>query len=338
VVDSVICREVESVVYCPGRWLAFSIGTVFLLAGVTGFLTLGDVVAPNLPFWFAKPFTGAFALLGGTVTAVTLARIIFPARVLHASPGVLPRVSKEPVICEGSVVYGRLTHELCEDVQGWYFRPAEHLRRYDKGCLFGFGVPFLVLVSGVLIWVLHSQPELGWVAAAVLGAGITAITGGSTFLLIGMMMRAGHRRLARLAIPRNGNDLELDSPEEVNPEQGDALKWIFLGDTKRRRLSISRESVVGVQLCPWKYVLGTPSRLTGWAVQGLLVLAPSQEGLYHRLPILLTGDLVSAARLMRRLADTLNVPYLFCADAEGWRVEATHAKSRSPLRVGGWQT
>ena len=112
--DTVARQEVESVVYCPGRWLALSISTVFLLAGVIGFLTLGDVVAPKMPLWFAKPFTGVFATVGGMGTAVTLAKIIFPARVHHASPGVLPGVPKEPVICEGSVVSGRLTHELCE--------------------------------------------------------------------------------------------------------------------------------------------------------------------------------------------------------------------------------
>jgi len=343
VADAVAWREVESEVYRPGRWLALSIGAVFLLAGIIGFVAIGDAVPPGLPYWLAKLGTGVFAFLGGTVAAVTIGSIIRPARVSHASLDVLPSVPKEPVICEGSVVYGRLTHELCEDAQGWQFRPAEHLWRTDKGLLFGFGIPFLVLFSGLLTWVLHSQLELGgWAVAGMLGVLITVACGGTAGLLIGMMMRAGYRRLSRLAISRNGNDLELDSPEEVIAEKADlteALKWVFLGNTKRHRLSIPRESVVAVQLCPWKYVVEGPSgKLTTWAVQGLLVLASSKEAVSHRLPVLLTGDFVGAARLMRRLADALHVPYLFCADAEGWRVEEMPAKDRPPLRIGGAQS
>jgi hypothetical protein len=53
---------------------------------------------------------------------------------------------------------------------------------------------------------------------------------------------------------------------------------------------------------------------------------------------LLTGDFVGAARLTQRLAQTLQVPYVFCADAVGWKTEETRAKNRPPLRAGGWQT
>ena len=209
--------------------------------------------------------------------------------------------------------------------------------------MFGFGVPFLLSMSGLLAWVFHSQLEVGgWAIATVLGIGITALCGGTTFVLIGMMMRAGYSRLSRLVIPHNGNDLELDSPEEVIPEEGDlqeGLKWMFLGNTKRHRLCIPRRVVVAVQLCPWKYMVQSQSsKMTTWAVQGLLVLASSEEGVYHRLPLLLTSDFVGAARLMGRLATALHVPYLFCADAEGWRVEEMRARNRPPLQVGGWQT
>jgi hypothetical protein len=50
-----------------------------------------------------------------------------PAHVRHAAPGVLPNVPQEPVVCEGSFVHGRLTHELWEDARGWQFRPAGRL-------------------------------------------------------------------------------------------------------------------------------------------------------------------------------------------------------------------
>jgi hypothetical protein len=98
---------------------------------------------------------------------------------------------------------------------------------------------------------------------------------------------------------------------------------------------IPRERVVAVQLCPWKYVVGDRGRETTWAVQGLLVRASSEEEAYERLPLLLTSDFLGAARLMERLADTLQVPYLFSADAVGWRAEDLRAQGRPPLQSGG---
>jgi hypothetical protein len=58
----------------------------------------------------------------------------------------------------------------------------------------------------------------------------------------------------------------------------------------------------------------------------------------RKLGVLLTNDFVGAARLMQRLAHTLHVPYLFFADATGWKAEAIRAKDRPPLRIGGSQS
>jgi hypothetical protein len=62
-------------------------------------------------------------------------------------------------------------------------------------------------------------------------------------------------------------------------------------------------------------------------------MASVGEGSYRRLPILLTSDFAGAAQLMEQLAATLRVPYLYCADADGWRTEARSATKRPPLRV-----
>ncbi len=336
-------HEEESEVYRPGRWLVLSVGAFFLLAGGIGFLTIGAAVPPGPPFWVAKLCTGAFALLGGTVAASAMGSIISPARIHHASIDLLPSLPREPVLQEGSVVHARLTHELCEDAEGWQFRPASHLWRNDKGFLFAFGVPFLVLFSGLLTWILHDQLKFGgWVVSTACGTFLTAISGGFALLLLGTIMRAGYRRLSRLTIPHGGNDLELDLAEELAPDETDwveGLRWVFLDAIKRHRLRMPRELIVAVQLCPWKYVVRSQGdRQTTWAAQGLLVLASPEEAVYHRLPILLTGDFVGAARLMRRLARTLHVPYLFCADAEGWKLEEMRAKNRPPLRSGGTQS
>jgi hypothetical protein len=205
--------------------------------------------------------------------------------------------------------------------------------------LLGFGIPFLTLFAGVLSWIFHAQEKIGgWPLSILCATAATLVCGGSALLLIGMGMRSGYRVLCRLSIPSNGDDLELDSPEAPDPEKTDlsaGLKWVFLGEIKRQRLTIPRELVRAVQVCPWKY--STPGETT-WAVQGVLVLECPAEGVYHRLPVLLTSDFVGAARLMQRLAASLDVPYLFCADAEGWKAEEVRAKSRQPLRIGGSQT
>jgi hypothetical protein len=38
---------------------------------------------------------------------------------------------------------------------------------------------------------------------------------------------------------------------------------------------------------------------------------------------------------MRQLADVLEVPFLFCADDQGWKEEEIRAKSRPPMRCSG---
>ncbi|MBS0202193.1 MAG: hypothetical protein JSS49_04775 [Planctomycetes bacterium] len=325
--------------YRPGRWLAFSIGIVFLVAGAIGFVAIGGAVPFGMPFWIARAVFLVFAVLGCTVLAWAISSIISTVHVRHAAPDVLPNVPTEPVILEGSVVHGRLTHELIEDSSGWQFRPAQSLWRNDIIFLLGFGIPFLTLFSGILSWIFHGRQIVrGWTLSILCGISATALCGGSACLLIGMIMRSGYRRLCCLSIPRNGGELELDSAEEPDPEEADlaaGLKWVILGKTQRQRLSIPRELVVAVQLCPWKFVAGSE---IAWAVQGSLVLACSEEGGHVRQPLLLTSDFVGAARLMQRLGTTLHVPYLFCADADGWSAEEIRAKKRRPLRIGGMQS
>ena len=176
----------------------------------------------------------------------------------------------------------------------------------DKGLLLGCGIPFMAIFAGVLTWVLHSQLKSGgWPVSAVLGTFATLVCGGPVLLILLFGLRSGYRQLPRLTIPRDGSGLELESPQGPDLEGADltgGLKWVPLGDTKRQRLTIPPGLVAAVQLCPWKFVtMVSRVRDTAWAVQGLLVLASSEEAVYHRLPILLTGDFAGAARLMRDL-------------------------------------
>jgi hypothetical protein len=108
------------------------------------------------------------------------------------------------------------------------------------------------------------------------------------------------------------------------------------GASNRRKLLIPVQSLVAVQLCPWHHRVGSGE--TTLAVQGLIVIERIEGSGYERLPILVTGDFVGAARLMRRLSEVLQVPYLFGADAAVWKAEFSRAQSRPPLKSGGWQT
>jgi hypothetical protein len=327
--------ERESRVHQPGSGLLAFIGGLFLLAGITGFFTLGANQPPGLRFWAVRAATSLFALLGGAALTAGVARLVLTVRVRHAAADVLADVPREPVLWEGSVVHGRLTHELAEDAAGWEFRTRQSLWRSDRRFLWGFGVPFLTIFATGLSWVFfRDRMDRGWAAAIVPAVVMTLGCGGTAIVLMGLMSRAGYRRLCHLRIPAHG-PLELDAPEQINVERADPFKWVFVGDTQRHRLAIPREMVQAVQLCPWKYACGEYDETVTWAAQGLLVLQPADGAAYWRVPILLTGDFVGAARLVGQLADVLGVPYVFNADAAGWKAEAARAHSRPPQRVGG---
>jgi hypothetical protein len=332
-------QEVESEIEHPGRWILFAIGTLFGAIGVGGLFTGDRVFPPGLPLTLVRLGAAFFAIVGGAAMTHAIRAVISPGRVRHAGPDVLPDVPQEPVILEGSVVHGRLMHELVEEPDRWQFRPARKLWRNDQILMFGFGIPFMTLFAGILSWVFHSQQNLGgWPVSILCGICVTLLCGGTAFSLLVMANRTGYRRLCILSIPRNEGDLEYESALPVDMKKTDlasGLNWIFVGDDKRQRFTIPRERLRAVQLCPWKFAT-TSSRT--WAVQGTLVLGCSPEGAYQRLPILLTGDFVGAARLSQQLATTLHVPFLFSGDAAGWKAEAMRANKRRPLRIGGTQT
>jgi hypothetical protein len=332
-------REVESEVYSPLRWVGLIALSAFFLIGVIGFVTIGQTAPAGRERWIARVVMGGFALLGGMALPSAVRRVFWPARVRHAAPDVLPDVPPEPVLFEGAVVRGRLTHEIVEDSDGWQLRPSSQVQRDDQRFLIGFGVPFLILGAGVSSWIFGAQFNLrGWVPAILSGTFVTLACGGTVLYLIGMMMRAGHRRLSSFRVARNGNDVELDLVESLDPQKIDlsaGLRWVFVGDTARRRLAIPRELLKAVQLCPWK--VATRGEIA-WAAEGLLVVANPSTEKYVRFPLLLSSDFAGSARLMQQLAAVLHVPYLFCADAAGVEAERIRAQNRPPLQCGGTMT
>jgi hypothetical protein len=340
VLETPAWREVESEVDRPLLWVGLAVVAGFLLIGVIGFFTIGQTAPAGPQRWVARAVFGGFALVGSAACLSMLPRLISPVRVRHAASDVLPDVPREPVVVEGAVVHGRLTHELIEDSNGWQLRPSSQVRQYDRLFLLGFGIPFLILGAALWSWIFRTQLNVGgWVPAILAGTLVTLACGGTVLYLIGLIMRAGYRRLSWLSIPRNGGDLELDLAEPPEPENADVsagVRWIFIGDTPRRALAFPREVVRAVQICPWKVVIGQPRRTqSDWAVQGVLVLANQPSQKYLRLALFLTSDFAGGARLAERLASTLGVPYLFSADAGGIAEEKVRAGTRPPLRCGG---
>ena len=340
--DPRVSLEVESEIYYPNCWLVFFAGLVFLLPGIAAFFVVQNKIMPGIALWIAEGGTALFILVGVAVCVWSLGRIITPGRVRHAAADALPKVPQEPLIHEGSVVIHGLTHKLVEDGKGWHFHPTKGWLR-SKVYLIGFGVPFLVGFAALLTWTFHAQLGVAnWLVSGLCATCITILCGGTVLFIAGFLIQVGYRQLCRLDIPRRGDELTLYAIKGSQPEDDivkEGTMWDTLRQNEETKHVISRESVVAVQLCPWKYALGDSYQGTSytWAVQGLLILSKPEEDQYRRVPLLLCGDFRGAARLMRRLADVLLVPYLFGADTEGWQAECSRAKTRPPLRSGGIQ-
>lgn len=341
--DTPAWKEVESKVHFPYHWKAILI--LITLFGIAAIGMMALALAPPANFPPGVAWAGAAVLAGfdAILALSTLPPLIRSVAIRHAAPELWPAIPQEPVLQEFSMAHGRLTHELIEGPSAWEFRPNPRLWRNTQRFLLGFGIPFLIAFAGLLSWIIHSDVlQNSWPLAIVAATFITALCGGTTFVLIGLVLRRDWQRLGRLTIPRDGDDLELDSAEIPDhsgiptPDLKLALKWM-LGESPRVRTRIATELVRGVQLCPWTFTFGQSHRSSTYrVVQGLLVLQRFPEGPCCRVPILLTGDYVGAARLMQSLGDLLNVPYLFSATAEGWHAEEQRAQTRPPLQSGGY--
>ena len=331
--------EVDSEVHPAGNWILLVLGTISLLLGGIGLFVSWYADRRGMPFWLSSIITGFVALIGACVFVKSLGAAFCRRRVRHAAPDVLPDVPNEPVTRDRSFVAVRLMHELIEDSAGWQLRPSERLRRNDKRILLGFGIPFLTVIAGLLSWAVHSQQfEAGWPGAILAGCGITLLCGGSVIIATVSVNRSQIRSLCRLTIPYGEGDLELEIPQQRDTqkkERGAGLQSANAGNETKDRLTIPRQQLLAVQLCPWKSVSAIfNERNTTWAVQGLLVVTSTEATPYLRLPILLTGDMPGAARLMQQLAAVLHVPYLFGADAAGCALEQQRARNRPPQTNG----
>lgn len=334
--ESLGWREVESNTYPAGWPLLLLVGGCFLVLGL-GFAAVEAAQWRGPRSWLVVAFLMLFAGVGAALLTIMLIRLVAPARIRHAADDVLADVPREPLLVEGAIAHGRLTHELVQEGSAWRFQPSDRNWRDIKRFLIGFGIPFSLVFVALVSWKFHR--EIGWPLAIMCAALAVLVTGGPVFLLMVLSYWTSYQRLPSLRIPAGNAPLEIDLPGELKIAQRELKAALTFGVADPRswiQTTAPRESVRAVQLCPWSFSVGRRYREIGtWAVQGLLVLQADEGSGYRRVPLLLTQDFAGAARLMRQLADVLRVPYLFCADAKGWKEEIKRSKSRAPLQSGG---
>jgi hypothetical protein len=336
-------REVESQIYRPGLWGLLVGSGFFFVVGGFSFL-IPDDAPDGGNLWIIYSLRLGAIAIGIAMLAWAAKCRFYPASIRYADPSVLPNVETGPVIFEGAAVHCVVTHDLVETDDAWKLLPSSRYRRRDKAFLFGVGIPMLLLLCASLTWKVHTDMNIEKEDAqglfAALGANAPIMVGGAwPIFCFYMMFRCAPRKLSKLIIPKNGSSLELDELAWPQPQKSglEWIKWGFLykGDNRRKRV-IPREILAAVQLCPWTYRNKLSEGPTvGRAVQGVLVLKTPDHGGYQRLPLFLTWDYLGAAKLMQHLAQVLQVPYLFYADAAGWELEEERANNRPSLRMGG---
>lgn len=315
--------EVESRIHRPGLWLAVLGGTIFSCSG--GFLALvlpPPGIGSDLPHVAKFLFAGAFASVGILLLGIAVYQSM-PTYIRHADSSLFPQLSTEPILQEGAVCLGGSTHQILEQDDAWLFRPDPAMQRGAQAFVIWFGVPFCIGFSALLAWVFHGDNNTSWFSAIVAASAVTAVCGGSALCLMWWIMRLQFQTLASVTIPKSADPLEIELPKlPASPFQAG----------QHQRLRIPREELLAVQLCPCLYALSNDKT---WGIQGLLVVAGPDAQEPRRIPILLNGDFVRSARLLKQLAIILNIPFLFHADEAGWKKESQRAKSRVALKSGG---
>lgn len=326
---------VKTRIHEPGLKSGFVITLMLFIVGVIVLFADPFHNAPGIFRWLFYLIPGLFIFLGVAGAIQLGQKIIWPAYIQHTSQELRPDLAWAPVVWEGQHVIGRATHELIQDHEGWKYGLSRKMIFGDKLIVFGFGIPFLIAFAALLSWMFYQNERMPLPTAIASATAITVFCGGTSLLLIGLLI-FGHRgRLCLMSIPNNKSLVEVEFSPKTNPKTT-AITDLLLGKPERIQLRVRRDQIDAVQLGPWNYVAGDSSEKTRCeAVQGVLVLRDMESDEFQRLPILLTMDYREAAQLMGNLATTLQVPFFFYADAQGWQSELRQTQDRPPLKYGG---
>lgn len=268
--------------------------------------------------------------LGAFFLYAALKSVLGAASVECSPRGVFPEIPTEAIVYDGAILFGNLRHKLCNGPDDWTLAARKPDLRWITSFLL---LLFPMIVAGVSI-ALHTSHHISWSLAVVTSTIFVTFPLAAALSMLHWGANHMDRRTASLIIPHNGDDLTLHAPPLRSSNRDEAsLSFPTAGDECLVR-RIARCKLVAVQVAPWKIRAGSSTHQTStWAVQGLLVLKDHQEGDSERVPLLQSNDFVGTARLMKRLAELLNTPFLFDADPAGWKAEIKRSRTR-PLLHG----
>lgn len=321
--------RVESKVHTPGSWIVWLGGGLFLAIGIYGVLYADRIAAEQVRF--VQRFFGAFAVLAILALLPAVWKALRPTYVRHAAADELPDVPREPLALDWTMGNQQVIYELIQGDDGWEYRRRPSLWHNENAFLWIVGLAGFATCTALVTWGIHDRvPSL--LVAAVISSFAVLFVGMPVLWLVLLVHRASSRLHVRLRIPTRG-DVEFKGPLLTDPSDP-SPRGSSPDPCSIQHLAIPTETIVAVQLCPWYDVRRGERDDIRHAVQGLLVLSTDAQHVYRRLPLLLTQNHAGAARLMQRTADVLQVPYLFHADAPGWKAEVQRQQTKKSKKRG----
>lgn len=304
--------EVDSKVHEP--WLRQAIGVALVALAVdtvvASQLFVNDVHRQDYG-WLAYLICGFLFLFFSVLLFTKASRLVKPTFVRHATADVLGDIPREPLLEEFRVMQRTLKQELVHLGKDSLFRPNSAMRYSSKQMDLRIRFALWFVCSGVIIAFLLRSPGIDWPVAVFVPplvslAVIALVEGGSRFV-----RNQELRDMVTLTVPRSSQPVILNTRNRPTAT---------ISKARRELIEIAREQVVAVQLCPFICDPGGDSQPL-YGVQGLLVVRNLERGGYERYVLLYCADLIDSAIIMEQLADLLQVPYLFMADAEAWKKE-----------------
>jgi hypothetical protein len=249
---------------------------------------------------------------------------LWPQSIRHAADGVLSDVPNEPLIQEGAYMHSKIRYELINNESNIIFRPIPGLAQSQKNAGNWFLLVFSIIFLPVFSCGLHlspmQMPPLIAVTATVI---LMSLTIGPLLAMFYFTTNLFTSQFTTLIVPASGPFAELDV---ALPLSAPSFK------TNRQTVSVPRDQIAALQLCPYSFPCGD-GRYDG--LQGLLVQKSPNSAGYQRYVLLNCSDKIACSKMMEQLAKYLRVPFLFGADAEGWKEEEKRVKNRPELSFKG---
>jgi len=330
-------NECTSRVHDPSLVLLFLFATVLLLAGVGCGVLISRSESDSFGQIVGYLIASIVTLFGVCLFGVAFKRSV-PVEIRHAGIDVLPDLSREP-ICDDPLVYemsAAFRYEIVQDRDEWRLQPDRKAINNMNRFIYGFLIAFLMSVAGVISWKFVEDGTMTWPVSLLVTYSVTFFMGALILAFFATIQEFREGKSFVLIIPENKSDIQIvkQSQRSSTSSRTSSKRTIRskVRDLHEPR-TISRDSLCAVQLCAWKQkVIDDGDRVTSLNLQAFLVLKNEIAGGYERIPILVFEEFFESARHMESLSVILDVPFIYCADAESWQAEIHNAKTRPPFR------